>query len=181
MALRSGESFVATDVYGSDLLVPDLQNHLAGYAGMDLERITQGANIMETCVDYLGGLRFEVTTRGHHIVSDQPLENGGSDSGMTPPELLLASLGACAGYYAAEYLRGRSLPAEGLRVHVEAEKGSKPARLSIFRIHVEARTVDEKHREGLLRAVKHCLIHNTLLQPPSIEVVIESHVPARAA
>jgi organic hydroperoxide reductase OsmC/OhrA len=29
--------------------------------------------------------------------SDQPVENGGHDEGMTPPELLLASLGSCAG------------------------------------------------------------------------------------
>src|SRR5215831_7727373 len=107
---------------------------------------------METSVDYLGGLQFEVTTRGHHILSDQPVENGGADTGMTPPELLLASLGACAGYYAAEYLRTRSLPADGLRIHVEAEKASKPARLSAFRIRVEAPGVDEKHHDWLLRA-----------------------------
>ena len=51
----------------------------------------------------------------------------------------------------------------------------------MFRIHVEAQSVDEKHRDGLLRAVKHCLIHNTLLQPPAIEVVVESGVQAHAA
>ncbi len=33
---------------------------------------------------------------GHHrLTSDEPLERGGSDSGPTPTELLLASLGAC--------------------------------------------------------------------------------------
>jgi len=136
---------------------------------------------METSVDYLGGLRFEVTTRGHHIVSDQPLENRGADSGMTPPELLLASLGTCAGYYAVEYLRARSLPTDGLRVHVEAEKAAKPARLNMFRIRVDARNVDQKHQDGLLRAVQHCLIHNTLLQPPSMEVVVKIGAETRAA
>ena len=136
---------------------------------------------METSIDYLGGLRFEVTTRGHHIVSDQPLENGGADTGMTPPELLLASLATCAGHYAVEYLRARSLPADGLRIHVEAEKASKPARLSMVRIRVEARSVDEKHQDGLFRAVKHCLIHNTLLEPPSIEVAVETRAQACAA
>src|SRR5260370_33732539 len=136
---------------------------------------------METSVDYVGGLRFEVTTRGHHIVSDQPLENRGADSGMTPPELLLASLGTCAGYYAVEYLRARSLPTDSLRVHVEAEKAAKPARLNMFRVRVEARNVDQKHQDALLRAVQHCLIHNTLLQPPSIEEVVKIGVETRAA
>ena len=136
---------------------------------------------METSAEYLGGFRFEVTTRGHRIVSDQPLENGGADTGMTPPELLLASLATCAGYYAVEYLRARSIPADGLQIHVEAEKASKPARLGVFRIRVEARNVDRKHHDWLLRAVKHCLIHNTLLQPPSIEVVVKTGAEARAA
>jgi putative redox protein len=40
-------------------------------------------------------MQFEIKTRTHSIVSDQPAENAGFDEGMTPPELLLASLGAC--------------------------------------------------------------------------------------
>ena len=39
---------------------------------------------------------------------------------MAPPEFLLASLGTCADFYAAQYLRARSLPAEGLTVKVVA-------------------------------------------------------------
>jgi uncharacterized OsmC-like protein len=136
---------------------------------------------MDAQVDYSGGFRFEITARGHRIVSDQPLSNGGADSGMTPPELLLASLGSCAGYYAAEYLRVRSLPTDGLRVFVNAEKALKPARLGMFRIRVEAPSVDPSHREMLLRTVKHCLVHNTLLQAPAIEVTIETGARADAA
>ena len=136
---------------------------------------------MEASIDYVGGLRFEVTARGHHIASDQPLENGGADTGMRPPELLLASLGACAGYYSVEYLKARSLPTGGLRVHVAAEKAFKPARLGSFRILVEAPGMDQKHQEGLLRAVKHCLIHNTLLQAPNIELAVETGAHDRAA
>lgn len=48
---------------------------------------------MEVRVEHLGGVQFEITARQHRIVSDQPAENGGFDEGMTPPELLLASLG----------------------------------------------------------------------------------------
>lgn len=129
---------------------------------------------METTVDYLGGLRFEVTTRGHKLICDQPPENQGTDSGMSPPELLLASLGTCAGYYAAQYLRARSLPMDGLKVRVAAEKIFQPARLDSFRIEVMTPELDEKHREGVLRAVKACLIHNTLAHPPAIETVVET-------
>ena len=136
---------------------------------------------MEVSVDYLGGVRFEVAARRHRIVSDQPLENGGADTGMTPPELLLASLGSCAAYYAAEYLRVRSLPVQGLRVYVHAEKALKPARLSMFRVRVEAPSADQSHSDSLLRTVKHCLIHNTLLQPSNVDVTVDTGSQANAA
>ncbi|HWQ53525.1 MAG TPA: OsmC family protein [Bryobacteraceae bacterium] len=129
---------------------------------------------MEITVQHVSGVQFGVETRGHRIVSDQPLENSGTDTGMTPPELLLASLGTCAGYYAAQYMMARSLPMAGLEVKVSAEKELKPARLDRFRIVVKAPGVDPKHLPGLERAVKLCLIHNTLVNAPSIETVIET-------
>ena len=49
---------------------------------------------MRVTVERLGSVLFEIKARGHSIVSDQPEENGGFDEGMTPPELLLASLGS---------------------------------------------------------------------------------------
>ena len=59
---------------------------------------------MEVTVEHIGAVQFEIRARGHVIASDQPVETGGYDEGLTPPELLLASLGSCAGYYAAQYL-----------------------------------------------------------------------------
>jgi uncharacterized OsmC-like protein len=134
---------------------------------------------METSIRYLGGVKFEVEARGHRVICDQPAANAGTDAGMAPPEFLLASLGTCAAYYAAQYLRARSIPVEGLSVRVTAEKATAPARLGNFRIEVRAPELpEEKHRDGILRAVHSCLIHNTLLNAPAIETVIEAPVPA---
>jgi uncharacterized OsmC-like protein len=129
---------------------------------------------MELIVNYLGNVRFEAVARGHRVVSDQPPEMKGSDQGMTPPELLLASLGTCAGYYAAEYLRTRSLPSDGLQIKVTAEKVKAPARLEAFKIEVTLPGLDPQHEAGLLRAVKFCLIHNTLLHTPAIEITLRA-------
>jgi uncharacterized OsmC-like protein len=96
---------------------------------------------------------------------------------MSPPEFLLASLASCAGYYAAQYLKTRELPQDPLTVRVIAEKAQKPARLALFRIEVTAPPLEERHQEGLLRAVKACLIHNTLLGAPSVEVELNAPVP----
>jgi len=134
---------------------------------------------MEVVVDHLGDVQFEATARGHKLICDQPVENGGYDEGMTPPELLLASLGTCAGYYAAEYLRSRNLPQEGLRIRVAAQKAKSPARLADFKIEIElSQSLDERHQEGVLRATRSCLIHNTLLNAPAIRVEMAPLVAA---
>ena len=60
---------------------------------------------MEVTIEHLGAVQFEIRARHHVVACDQPLENGGFDEGMTPPEFMLASLGSCAGFYAAAYLK----------------------------------------------------------------------------
>jgi uncharacterized OsmC-like protein len=134
---------------------------------------------MEVSVVHLGSVQFEIRARQHTIVSDQPLENGGNDEGMTPPELMLASLASCAGFYAAQYLRKYKLASEGTRVRVTADKVKDPARIENFRIEVEIPTeLTEQHQAGVERAVHHCLIHNTLLHPPHMTIEVKQETAA---
>lgn len=132
-------------------------------------------------VRHLGGVRFEAEARGHRVLCDQPLGSGGTDTGMTPPEFLLSALATCAGYYAAEYLKARGLSCEGLSVRVEAEKGANPARLAAFHIEVTTIPLAGRDNEGVLRAVKKCLIHNTLLNAPNIGIGVNSATPVPLA
>lgn len=127
---------------------------------------------MELKVRYLGGHRFEASSRGHIIVSDQPLDNDGRDSGMTPAELFLTSLGACAGYYASEYLRIRGLPDSDLELRVSGSKGEHPPRFTSLNIEVSAPGLNQRHQHGIQRAVESCLIHNTLLHSPHVNVEV---------
>jgi putative redox protein len=134
---------------------------------------------MEVIVEHLGAVQFEIRARQHSIPCDQPPENGGYDEGMTPPELLLASLGSCAGFYAAQYLRKHKLASEGTRVHITAEKLKNPARIDNFRIEVETTIpLTDQHRAGVEASVHSCLIHNTLLHPPQIVIEIKQPVSA---
>ena len=136
---------------------------------------------MEITVEHLGSVQFEIRTRNHSIISDQPVNDGGFDEGMTPPELLLASLGSCAGYYAAQYLRKHKLANEGTRVRVTCEKVKDPlARMTNFVIEVDAPVeLSAEQQKGVEEAVEHCLVHNTLLHPPKIALKIGSPAAAK--
>jgi uncharacterized OsmC-like protein len=127
--------------------------------------------MLEVITNHLGAVQFEIKARGHTIYSDQPVASGGFDEGMTPPELMLASLGACAAYYAVDYLKRVKLPTPGVRVRTTAEKVLGPPRLDDIHIELECPgAVETHHQQELLEAVRRCLIHNTLLHGPRIRV-----------
>lgn len=130
---------------------------------------------MEVLVQHLGAVQFEIKARQHKIACDQPPEHGGYDEGMTPPELLLGSLGCCAGFYAAQYLKKYKLSSEGTRVRVTADKVKDPARMDNFHIEVEIPSAfSDRHQNGIEEAIHHCLIHNTLLRPPRITLKVKT-------
>jgi uncharacterized OsmC-like protein len=134
---------------------------------------------MEVRVTHLDPVKFAVHSRSHSIFCDQAAENGGEDSGMTPPEPMLASLSSCAAFYAVQCLKTRNRADTGVEVTVTAEKLLQPARLGNFRIHVVCPVaLSEAHTEGLMRSVHPCLVHNTLLAPPEIAVELEAPVAA---
>jgi uncharacterized OsmC-like protein len=132
---------------------------------------------MEVQVEHLGAVQFEIKARQHSLICDQPLDSGGDDEGMTPPELLLASLGSCAAYYAVDYLKRNHILQDGVKTRVTAEKVKGPFRLDNFKIELEIPGgIAEGHVKGLEDAVHRCLIHNTLLHAPTIDLVINAPV-----
>jgi uncharacterized OsmC-like protein len=128
---------------------------------------------MEVTVKHLQNVQFEVAAREHTALCDQPKESGGEDGGITPPEFFLASLASCAAYYAVAYLKKKGISRPGTTVHITAEKAGPPARLDNFRISVEIPgELSEADRAGVNDAVHRCLIHNTLLHPPTLEIAV---------
>lgn len=134
---------------------------------------------MQVKIEQLENVKFLIHARRHTVICDQPADNGGADEGITPPELMLASLGSCAAFYAVQYLKARKLAAGGVEVMVNAEKLKSPARLGNFRIEVGCPVpLTEEQQMGMVRSVHSCLIHNTLMSVP--EIAIELKLPVMA-
>ena len=88
---------------------------------------------------------------------------------------------SCAGFYAAQYLKKRSLSADGLRIKVTVEKATQPARIGRLQVFVTTPELNPKDQAGILRAVKSCLIHATLLNAPVVDIVLNAPVGVPAA
>ncbi len=121
-------------------------------------------------IEHQDGYRFVAQAGNHQIVTDQPKEQGGQDTGPTPPEILAASLAFCVGVYAVAYAQKNKIGYQGLRVEIDWTTAKSPYRIASFKMRLlMPGPVPEEHRGLLMQFVDQCLIKNTLLNPPQME------------
>jgi putative redox protein len=125
---------------------------------------------MEVRIRHGKDMQSEAFARFHRVVCDQPFDEGGGDSGMTPEELMLSALGCCAMHHATAYLRARRLALDGVELKVSAAKGGQPLRLVEIGIEVDAPGLGTRMREGLIKSIEACLLHRTLADSPKLKV-----------
>lgn len=80
-----------------------------------------------------GSLRQEVSIDGgrHVIVTDEPVQLGGGDTGPAPHELFPAALASCISTTISMYARSRGWEIGDVRVDVDYDHRSTPRRFAI--------------------------------------------------
>jgi len=124
-------------------------------------------------VSYLEGWRFSSKCRNHEIISDQPTEEDGQDTGMTPVEMFISSIGCCMGVYAKMFCDRHKILLEGMNITLEWNVMKKPSRVGELQVKILFKNnIDLDLQQGIIRMVKHCTVHNTINNPPEIDVSI---------
>ena len=72
------------------------------------------------------GFRIEVDARSHELTADEPIALGGTDEGMTPYELLLASLSSCMAMTMRMYAERKGWPLEGASIQLRTAPARDP-------------------------------------------------------
>lgn len=126
---------------------------------------------MGLTVAYKGGARFDVTRGRHTIVTDQPVEDGGGDAGMSPVELFVGSLGSCVAYFVGRYCARHQIPCEEFTVDIEWSSAEQPHRVGAVEItlNLPAHLTSEQ-RAKLLKVAHGCTVHQSLVVPPKVEI-----------
>lgn len=121
--------------------------------------------------------RFRIQIRGHEVVVDQPAPASG-DAGPTPTELFVASLAACAGFYARRFLARHGVADGELSIACDFGWASDHSRVTAVALRVETpRGIPEELHSALMRVLEHCTVHESIRETPTVSYEI---VPARA-
>ena len=112
----------------------------------------------------------KLSMRGHLLVADEPVDNGGSDTGPTPTELLLSSLASCTTSTLRMYAdrKGWEVDRIDLEMGIRIEK-TDAGQISYLESIIEITgnvTIEQKER--LLDIARKCPIHRLLTNPINI-------------
>jgi uncharacterized OsmC-like protein len=123
-------------------------------------------------VRHVDGDAYAIAVRGHGMLTDQAVADGGKDAAATPTELLVASLASCVAFYTGRYLVRHGLDRAGLAVTAEfAMAAGRPARVGAVRLRITVPGgVPPQRTDALLGVASHCTVHNTLRQQPDVSI-----------
>jgi putative redox protein len=135
---------------------------------------------MKLSVTYHGGTRYDVTSGSHRVVTDQPVEDGGHDAGMSPVELFVGSLASCVGYFVGRFCARHQIHCDGLRVEAEWAMAEGPHRVGSvsLAIHLPHRITAEQ-KERLLKVAHGCTVHQSIAVAPNVGMTLNP--PATSA
>lgn len=128
--------------------------------------------VVEVRESGIGRYGNEVRIGGHLLLADEPVDQGGKNSGPSPYEFLLTALGACTSMTLRMYAERKSLALRHVRVLLRHERlhasdcadcETRDGMISELHreIHLQG-DLSEAERERLLQIADRCPVHRTL-------------------
>ncbi len=116
--------------------------------------------------------KVEIRSGKHKIISDEPIEAGGSDAGPNPYELLLSALGSCKAMTMRMYAVRKNFLLNEItiklkidKIHAEDCEDCETKEGKIDKIDVEINLsgdLNDEQKKRLLEISEKCPVHKTL-------------------
>lgn len=113
----------------------------------------------------------EVKCRDFTIINDEPLDKNGSNMGMTPMELLGASLASCTAITLRMYANRKEWQIDDIQVEVQIDSSSTDVSFNKM-ITLKNSSLTEDKKNQMLLISKKCPVHKILEK----SVIINSYI-----
>jgi uncharacterized OsmC-like protein len=132
---------------------------------------------MTLTVSYRGGMRHDIVSGSHRLITDQPVEDGGQDAGVSPVELFVGSVASCVAYFVGRFCSRHGISQDGLTVEAGWAMAEDPHRVGRIElaIHLPHRVTPEM-KERLLKVAHGCTVHQSLMVPPTVDIKLRPHI-----
>jgi uncharacterized OsmC-like protein/alpha/beta superfamily hydrolase len=190
-AAKHPKSFVSLDsadhlltdradaAYVANVLAAWAERYVAGRQGPEATEPQLPAGAVRVSETRRSKFQQEVRVGQHRLTADEPVADGGGDTGPSPYDFLSIGLGACTAMTLRIYADHKGLALERVavevahdRIHAEdcADCETKEGRIDRFRRRIAlAGALSEAERTRLMQIAERCPVHKTLRS----EVVIE--------
>ena len=119
------------------------------------------------------GVRFTARFGTQDVTIDWKEDEGGTNQGMSPGELLCAALGACTVMNVVRYFETVGVPIEGVTAETTYENDEKDSRAERYEIRISLPVGLPKRERAVRKVAELCYVKKTLQNPPEIAVTIE--------
>ncbi|MDO9001320.1 MAG: OsmC family protein [Bacteroidota bacterium] len=106
--------------------------------------------------------KTDIASGDNKIISDEPFDKGGQNLGLTPSELLCASLAACTSITLRMYSDRKEWPLEKIEVDVELNRDNENNITNFTRNIRLVGTLDDEQKKRLLLIADKCPVHKIL-------------------
>jgi len=131
----------------------------------------------------LGNVKVEINAGNHSLLADEPVASGGSDAGLNPYDLLLASLASCKIITMQMYAHRKGWPVKGIEINMSTHKvhakdcedceSNPDARVDIIETEIRLLgNLDQEQREQIIEISEKCPVHRTLTSETKIRTVL---------
>jgi putative redox protein len=119
------------------------------------------------------GLKHTVSVRRHKLTVDEPEDNGGTDRGPNPQEMLAVSLASCTAITIEMYARRKGWDIGDVRVDVDYEPAQRGSPTKFRMVTHLPKELPDEQRERLSVIAAKCPVHRTLEGEVMFEETVE--------
>jgi putative redox protein len=125
---------------------------------------------MATTTAHIDQAHYKTTISNNRqqFIADEPIDEGGTDLGFSPNELLCSALASCTAITLRMYADRKAWDLQEAKVQVSFERDAKATQTQVVRKVELIGNLTEEQRERLLGVANACPVHKMLSNPIEI-------------